>query len=123
GYQSVDTSWGRIPDGVGEFRRVFPTPNHSNSGLGMFRAEIQDINLELWPNPLHDITKLVFEPVLNEQATLSIFDISGRKVYPSIQIKPYTSSVMLNLSHLQHGIYILRIESAKFQTSERLIIQ
>lgn len=123
GYQSVDTSWGRIPDGVGEFRRVFPTPNHSNSGLGMFRAETQGIKLELWPNPLHDITNLVFEPVLNEKATLSIFDISGRKVYPSLQIKPYTSSVMLNLSHLQHGIYILRIESAKFQTSERLIIQ
>ncbi|WP_196893821.1 T9SS type A sorting domain-containing protein [Aureivirga marina] len=71
----------------------------------------EDFNLKIFPNPTENYLTILDSKLKNVQ----IFDLQGKKVVNS-------NENFLNVSHLETGIYVLKVISDKVYT-ERLIIK
>lgn len=82
--------------------------------------QIQPTNFKAYPNPVKDYLNFqLSEEIANETPIyIEIYQLNGAKVFFS----EFNSSI--NLSHLQNGIYILRLKSKKnIFTTKKIIIQ
>lgn len=62
----------------------------------------------VFPNPFNDELSIEF-PAEIENFTLSIFDITGNTIYQ--QLVENTNSLLLQLSHIPSGIYLLEVKN------------
>ncbi len=85
--------------------------------LSMFITGIEDNTFEntfsVYPNPVSDIVTVKSD---NEIA-LSLYDITGKELIPE------TKESTISLSHLQQGIYFLRVTSGERSVTKKLIKQ
>jgi hypothetical protein len=72
---------------------------------------------EIYPNPNNG--KFTLKMEISEPASVSIFDLNGRKI---LNIKDVVNEQELDISHL-NGIYIIQIETQYGTTFKKLIIQ
>jgi hypothetical protein len=75
--------------------------------------------VNVYPNPFTDNTKVTFTVAGNY--SLLVFDITGKQVYST---STNGSDVVLDLSDLNNGVYILKIVDAKgASTTKKLMLQ
>lgn len=74
----------------------------------------------IYPNPAKEYITIDFGYLNIENSTLKIANILGTTVFNS-EIK--TSISKINLSQLKAGIYLLSVNSSKYQFSKKIIIQ
>ena len=81
--------------------------------------------LHLFPNPANEHCFVEFNQPEAENLLIQILDISGRIILSeSFQgIKPGTQCIPLNVSQLNKGIYLTRIETGKRTLQGKLVIQ
>ena len=72
-------------------------------------------NLKIYPNPTTDILNLD----LQEEATLSVFDISGKQLLT----QKANGNTQLNLSAFAKGIYVLKIVNDNTETKTLKIVK
>jgi hypothetical protein len=72
--------------------------------------ENKEINL--YPNPVKDKLTINLGENPEENFTIGIYDIMGRKVYMEEKMEINSSSIEINLSALPSGYYILQLGSA-----------
>ncbi len=80
-------------------------------------------NILIYPNPTKDIINIRFETRSNDQVTIAIFDIQGRKVFST----NYTSSQnifdeSIAIGKLADGIYLLKAVQGNRSTTKRVVI-
>lgn len=110
--------------------------NSNNNGLpnnaGLFIAKyenpltcqlnneaFEEFNFEVYPNPSDGLVTISIKE-FDQNTNLSVFDISGKKVFSgSIQNEITT----INLGNLGSGIYILKLTSANKSSNKKLIIK
>ncbi len=81
GPQSTDISEGRQPDGGASW--VFfdpPTPGAGNEATGVGTPAHAPLGLSNFPNPFNPMTRISFNLPEAGEATLSIFDLQGRRL-------------------------------------------
>ncbi len=88
--------------------------------LSIIKNTISKINSTIFPNPSNGIFNIKIENAI-ENATISVADLNGRIVYET-KIKNINYKV-LDLNHLQNGVYILNISDGSSKYSQKLIKQ
>jgi hypothetical protein len=86
------------------------SPAGRKSSPDVLANENQEINL--YPNPVKDKLTINLGENTEENFTIGIYDIMGRKVYVEEKMEINSSSIEINLSALPSGYYILQFGSA-----------
>lgn len=116
GDQYEDITYGRFPNGIGEFDYLYPTFNSENdSPVGIEPIMEKDSEFTLYPNPARE--KITIQYDNSEPQTLRIFTLNGQLVYT----ESFTSSPILeiDISMLNAGIYFVVDENGQV---EKLIV-
>lgn len=66
-------------------------------------------NLSVFPNPTTDLLNIKADYASIANATVELYDISGKKILVDTNLFSNTDNATINISHLQHGMYILRL--------------
>lgn len=115
--QSADISYGRSPNGTGDFQVMSPTFNAENSSpTSTFDSELGMVLLKAFPNPANSEITL---SAVEELATVSIYNLLGQMVSESY---PKRQETTINISHLTNGIYFIKATTADDKTAIRRIV-
>lgn len=68
----------------------------------------QKNSLEFYPNPTNGQVQLDFKELIEDSRTIEVLDLRGRVVHNET-IDGKTSSTQLEISHLNNGVYFLRV--------------
>jgi CotH protein/lamin tail-like protein/type IX secretion system substrate protein len=106
GTQETDISYGRYPNGTGDFTTMTPTPALVNintiTGINDFGL---GLNLNIYPNPTKDELNIVFDKGIN---SVVILDLNGKAILSSNNLAPQMEQ-SINIDYLQTGTYFIKI--------------
>lgn len=102
--QVEDISFGRFPNGIGNFQQMNPTFNAENSGVidGVFEQE--SISFNVFPNPAFEMITVEMDKN-SPETPIYIFDIHSRIQYQS----KINQNTQIDCSSWASGIYFVRI--------------
>jgi hypothetical protein len=82
------------------------------------------LDLSLGPNPANPVTWVSFTLPSPQEATLAVYNILGAKVttLASGFQQPGTHSFIWNAAQYSSGVYIIRLETAKVKSAERVVV-
>jgi len=86
--------------------------------------KLLDFNLNIYPNPFQQTTKIEYNLLKEEIVTISIFDIKGNEIIKlkgRDKHKTGTYSIDLNLSNYPSGTYIVMISTSEEKISKKII--
>ncbi|MCO5260451.1 MAG: T9SS type A sorting domain-containing protein [Crocinitomicaceae bacterium] len=79
--------------------------------------------LSVFPNPVTDLTEVIFNSYSKEDASLEITDATGKQILTqSIPVVKGGNRLKLNLQELKNGIYLVKIET-KYKTHRTRIVK
>jgi len=108
GAQKTDISYARTPNGIGAF--AFKTPtfgvNNDEGTTSLNEVDFGSNELVVYPNPASDYISLEMKNVGTQEVNVKMFDLYGRLI---LQQDFNSSSIQLNVSVLEMGIYFLVI--------------
>lgn len=123
GGQTEDISTGRSPNGIGDFTSMNPTFDGENELVNSIsEPEPNTIDIQLYPNPVSDwLTIKIESSVLDASRQLTLFNISGKKIFQ----KQFTSALTeIDVSYYSPGIYIVQIvEDGQLLANERVVVE
>lgn len=111
--QTTDFSEGRLPDGVGEYFILFPTPESANKSVGV-NDELNLIDYSVFPNPV--CNELYIESTESADLYIEILNINNQLV-KSFGLKS-SEKYFLDISDLNKGIYFVRINDSVFKIAK-----
>jgi hypothetical protein len=107
GPQSNTESFGRFPDGTGEWIFMFPTPGYSNTTTYADNAVLPRVTL--YPNPFDVYAVFILTGIIKPYDIL-VADITGK---PVMKInRKFDDEFIFYRNQLNPGIYIYRVHSA-----------
>ncbi len=123
-------SIGRYPDGTdsnnnsADFNRMCSTPGTPNvanaSGCVTAIAEVKSaMNILVYPNPTRGLLHIDMTKDYFKQVKVSVIDILGREV-KTADLGDFDAIYSMNLSDLNKGVYIVKIETATGSMLQRV---
>lgn len=107
--QTTDISYGRFPNGTGDFRAMNPTFNAANSGTTSTEAIIATpLHFKVAPNPAKQSFYLDLSENEQKENMVNIYNMEGKILYQNTLSK----STWVNTSAWNAGVYIVKIENA-----------
>jgi hypothetical protein len=80
--------------------------------------------LELFPNPASNKARVLYSAKQNELISINIFDVSGKLVQSINETaNGNSSSVDLEISNWERGIYFVQITQDKHQVTKKLVVR
>ena len=78
---------------------------------------------EIYPNPFNSEVIIKYETNITGNVEVSVFDITGRKVFESFQpiVQPGRHSYELSAESWDSGIYLIRLKSGERTFTKKLI--
>lgn len=110
---AVQGQTGKVNSGYIEFC------NHTHELLSTNEIEVSK-DVDVYPNPSKGVFNVNLDSSFND-AQLKVYNVTGQLVY-SKSVNNSRSSVVLDLSHLQKGVYYLNITSDNAKANKELII-
>lgn len=103
-------------DGAGSFCITLPTLRTENSCvLGINEMQVE--NFKIYPNPATN-GYLFINSKTSGAKNISIFDVLGKQVFNTTFI-----GEKLDISQLNSGVYIIKIEHGKFSATKKLVVK
>jgi len=107
--QSSDISYGRIPNGTGNFQTMSPTFNSENTSLtSISNTTSETFHLKASPNPADDSFFLEIEGNEGKELNVSVYNLNGIVIYRDVISK--------NKFILTHdwaaGMYIIKVDNS-----------
>jgi hypothetical protein len=78
--------------------------------------------INVYPNPSSGQVTLEMTDDIAKGATVSIYNLLGEQTNAPIEIKPNVTQATLNLSNLEPGAYLMKIETVSGTGIKQLII-
>lgn len=101
--QETDVSYGRLPNGTGNFQFMEATFGAVNMGtLGFDDIQIETFDLKVFPNPASYEISIEADQKID---SISIFDMSGKQVQVSY---PNSEQTRLSINHLTNGLHYIK---------------
>jgi len=124
GSMDNDVARGRLPNGIGVFQEVEPTPGASNQPLSTYQPLSKSIKLTFFPNPSIGIFSISIKNTKALAFNLSIKDLMGNTVWKSDLNNAQEFGLEIDLNHLPNGIYFLvvQLEDGSLKV-ERVVLQ
>ncbi|MCC7429656.1 CotH kinase family protein [bacterium] len=128
--QTTDFSFGRFPDGTGNFVEMqTPTFNAPNSiSTSVFEnTTIKNFRLsQNFPNPFNPTTKIAYELKAKGKAKLTIFNVLG-EVVKEFSLEKQSGFVEWNGTNfsgkqVSSGIYFYRLQSGDFSETKKMLL-
>lgn len=110
---AVQGQTGKVNSGYIEFC------NHTHELMSTNEFEVSR-NVDVYPNPSKGIFNVNLDNSFNE-AELKVYNVTGQIVY-TMSVNNSKGSVVLDLSHLQKGVYYLNITSGNSKANKELLI-
>lgn len=87
--------------------------------------ETTEINAHIYPNPVSEMVTVSFETDVNQVCFFDLYDINGRKLADlyARMVKSGINEFSFNISHLEAGIYILKITGDNDYTYSKSIVK
>lgn len=104
-------------DALNNTSSVMRTVNVSNTSCSLGVAENTIDSFVIYPNPVKE-GKINVITTSNSIKNITIFDLSGKKVF-SLQ----TADKELNISRIQKGIYLIKVEQDGKISAQKLIVE
>jgi hypothetical protein len=95
------------------------------SMVGIDHTEGNDVEMQLLPNPASNTLTVIWDHKLFEEASLSICDITGKEVMSrNLTLHDNDSGgVLLDISILNEGMYVVSIVSGNTMISKKLMVR
>jgi hypothetical protein len=106
GAQETDISYGRYPNGTGDFRAMTPSPSAENIGtVSSVNEWGLEYKLNIYPNPAKEQINISYEKGIS---SIVILDLNGKALLSNNNLAP---QIVQNISidYLQTGTYFIRI--------------
>jgi spore coat protein CotH len=102
--QMSDTSWGRYPNGTGNFQLMNTTFGYQNDGspLSTVQHELSSGGVKLYPNPANAQLTVTFKG----SKQVDIYSVFGNKIHTDSGLE----KVVINTSQYAEGIYFVKCE-------------
>ena len=105
---------------IGPEGKIWAVDYNSNTVFRVDEAVVSASNIEItepiiFPNPATDILQVIN---LDQNAHLQLFDMQGKLVK---EIRTVNRNIELNLSDLESGIYVLKVNYAEGSTSKKVV--
>lgn len=102
--QDTDISYGRFPNGTGDFRTMSPTFDAENTDLTATEEELIG-NLLVYPNPAAHQLLISADLQRESSAPVRIYDTAGKVLYSS----KLTGQLTVNTTDWQNGLYFVHV--------------
>lgn len=113
GEQQTDTSYGRYPNGTGDFDFMIPTFGVENMQgfISIEEVENQISSLNAYPNPFDDKLILGFYLESSSEVQVELFDIYGRSANLNLvrSLNSGNQTLIIPSNNLKAGVWICRI--------------
>lgn len=107
--QTTDISFGRIPNGTGNFQQVNATPGAFNEPYTATKEKIEElISINISPNPFSNLLQINFKKGISKNMEIEISDVTGRVILKN-KIELNQTNYLFNTSSFSSGIYFLKI--------------
>jgi hypothetical protein len=80
----------------------------------------KNIKTILYPNPFIDTVNLKFSEKINEEITISIYDILGRILYKKKE-SPFNDELIINEINVNKGNYIIELKSVNYRYTSKIL--
>ena len=115
--QIENVSYGRMPNGFGDFTFLSPTFKKSNDGANLIPLD-DVLVFNLYPNPVIDV--LDFEIQSQSNSTIQIIDVLGRVVFKS-DLSAGIVTGRLSVSDLNAGLYVVSVWSNNTVMAKKMV--
>jgi hypothetical protein len=106
--QLTDTSYGRYPNGTGDFQLMSPTFNAENMGTtSTTPIAAGRIALKAFPNPADDYFELIIDGANEAMKAVLIYDLHGTLLYK----RTINDQLRVDTSLWPAGLYIVKVEN------------
>ncbi len=88
-----------------------------------FQRETVSFNFDMKPNPANHWVNISLENVIGdiEDLEVEMYTVIGTKIHPlRIQMNPSENKMVLNLTQVPDGVYLVRIKGKDFELTKRL---
>ncbi len=107
--QTEDISYGRFPNGIGNFQLMSPTHDAENMGTVSTTNITTDLGIiKVSPNPANESLFLEVDGLSQNIKTLFIYDLNGRLVYTN-QIQ---NNLQIDVANWPAGMYFAKVDDA-----------
>lgn len=104
GTQMTDSSWARLPNGIGNFVTTYATFAQNNENALTTNTIIQP-TLRLYPNPAKGILHILLPTAMPQNLPIQIVDMYGQVVLATETTQQHT---VLATQQLPSGLYVVR---------------
>ena len=115
--QIENVSYGRMPNGLGDFTFLSPTFERTNDDANLIPLS-DAVVFNLYPNPVLDV--LYFEIESQSNSTIQIIDVLGRVVFKSDFLAGIITGE-LPISDLNVGFYLVSVRSNDYLMSKKMV--
>jgi hypothetical protein len=115
------STYSRIRDGMSPWVKQMPTPGYSNQSSDVMSLEDQQVIV--YPNPASDLIHIRVKNGGSEEINIQIVNILGQLDQQSSGIySGKGEEIPIDVSHLEPGIYLLKVNTAGAASVHRIII-
>lgn len=109
GEQETDVSYGRFPNGTGDFQTMTPTFGAMNSGVSSTSSAFAKTHIAVYPNPVREMLTIELKDAISSTTTLRVFNGLGQVVQQKLLAVGETR-VEMSVYSLTSGIYTIQLE-------------
>ncbi|WP_367388554.1 CotH kinase family protein [Lewinella sp. LCG006] len=107
--QVTDVSYGRYPNGTGDFQSMSPTFNAENTGTTSTSDPfVKQQEIKVYPNPANDSFTLSIDGKTEDKQIVLIYNLNGTKVYQGM----IRQKTQIDVSYWPTGLYVIKIGNA-----------
>jgi len=127
--QETDISFGRVPNGIGDFQQLEPSPNKNNESKGI-EDKTNELNLKIYPNPVIDNFSVLIDIEKSQNYNIKLVDISGRvitELFDGLLLKGNRvlefdlNSISKNV--LNSGVIFIHVKANGIDMTKKLLYQ
>jgi hypothetical protein len=115
--QLKDVSYGRYPNGTGDFTLLSPTFNANNNTADSIPTNTTLV-IDVFPNPTDDLLWLSISS--QQESLVEVFDVLGRSVY-STTISIGITLTEFSTSDYKAGIYLITVSNSDKVTTLKMV--
>lgn len=94
---------------------------YSSATSVIYSPERSDLNVVVSPNPVHSTTTVSFELPSMENISINIFNALGQQVFSQNRNEQGAVNIPIDMSDMNSGIYLIKINAGNLQTTKTVI--
>jgi len=104
--QTADISFGRFPNGTGDFQTMSPTFNAENIGItSTFTLDEKQLDIKVFPNPAQTSFFIEINDQQQKERVVWVYDLNGKIIHQDTIVK----NTWINTEGWVAGLYIIKI--------------